>query len=608
MISYALIRRVSEDLENLRTSGALLFDTRDAGNYGPYHIQQTWEMLERNEPTGVAAALLLAEMVDATLRLSKVALPRVLLEDGFIAKLQQLLALRNDIEAVAAAPRVELTSRLTEGLNALSSDFGEISPRELAIVLRDAVYSMAPPAGLTMRWLSFNAGAPSATQIPLARAVEQHESLPVFLDALRTDRPYGAYLAVIGTQLQTVVALKQPCGIAYLSSLAIDIHTGRLKEERAHNSHMAEKLDLDTMMERYPEWHTLRKDTRSSLPVTNQGLPPLSLSDLPRDKVLWFALVVEMARQKMAKQAADGVPVLAESMVRALAAPRNTLPALRANWGLPSENLADVLTSLNLPSWVLSHCAPALEGLTVETFLPQGEIQVGMNAQTKEIVPWLESSECWGLPHGHQGFRATHIRMCPVSAGLVGTQEELAAARRAILRKNLIAFIEFIVNIKTAQFWLEEGYAWFKAHLEPRVAIALQDPSVTFKPSHDNWYPLHFYKQSPKHRTMRARCWFNAKLEPDTWAHISPGSAEDLVRLLGLSGEEELPTFLQGWSRLPDCRIEGATVRWAWNELEEGHVYALSEMLRVPSSVSHRGFMEAKVSLNSASISALNLG
>ena len=79
MISYTLIRRVSEDLENLRTSGALLFDTRDAGNYGPYHIQQTWEMLERNEPTGVAAALLLAEMVDATLRLSKVALPRVLL-------------------------------------------------------------------------------------------------------------------------------------------------------------------------------------------------------------------------------------------------------------------------------------------------------------------------------------------------------------------------------------------------------------------------------------------------------------------------------------------------------------------------------------------------
>lgn len=461
MVPFSLIRQVSSDLEALRSSGMLLFDTRDRGNYGPYNLENTWALLEKSDPTGVAGGLLLAEMIEATLQLSNVKLPRVLLEDGFIAKLQALLTLRNTVEEVVASPRKELLIRLEEGLNAISPTFGEISHRELAIVLRDAIYSMAPPCGLTMRWVEANKGYPVLSAVPLALAVERHDSLPGLLDALRHDRPYGAYLAVVGPRSQTVIALKQPCGIAYLSSLSIDTQTGKLKESRAHNSHMAEKLDLDTMMERYPEWHNLRKKPEGSLPVTSQGIPPLLLTDLPRDNVLWFALVVEMARQQMARLDEEPFPALTEAMTNAL--PKaGGLPMVHRNWTLRTPTLAEIADSLALPSWVMAHCKEQLYSLKPETFLPQGDAPVGFNPSTQEYTPWKDSFSYWDYPGGYEGFRAHHVQFCCVSPELVGTQDELEAARKAILRKNMAAFIQHVINDQVTRFWLERGFAWFK--------------------------------------------------------------------------------------------------------------------------------------------------
>ena len=116
-------------------------------------------------------------------------------------------------------------------------------------------------------------------------------------------------------------------------------------------------------------------------------------------------------------------------------------------------------------------------------------------------------------------------------------------------------------------------------------------PTATSKPKRRDWAALD--RQHQRRGTLA----FTLLLNPEVLS---------LKRSLGLSGEEELPALLQGWSRLPDTRVAGTEhmIRWAWNDLSEGHVYVLDDELKVPPDVSRQGFMEAKVSLNSQSYSA----
>ena len=604
MIDYALIYALSDQLEALRTSGMLVFDTRDQGNYGTYTLADTWALLEKEDPTGIAAALLLAEMLEATLHLSKVKLPRVLLEPDFVEQLKALLVMRKQLADVTDAPRGELTTRLSDGLRSISETFGTVDRRELAICLRDALYSLSQ--GLTLRWVACNPEAPASTHLPLANQVEQHATVSDFVEALRDQRPFGAYLGVIGSRHQTVIGIKQACGTAYLSSGFIDTNNGQMGEHRAHNYHMAEALDLDKVTERYPEWYKLRparsSGTGHELQVTE--LPALTLADLPRDRVLWLALVVEMARQRMS-QLAPKHPALAETLTRALPAPATTLPAVIRNWSLRTPTLAEAVEALGLTPWARKQCEAAWKGRTATDFLPQGESPMGMVLETGELVPWRNSSDCWGYPGGYDQFAAQHVALCPVSAGLVGTQEELETARRTILLRNVQAYATAWVNERIVMFWLTEGHAWFQAQLARRVPEALSDPCTRIQTS-DGPLVTHFCKESAKHKTFHARCWFNAKLVPDLWAVISPKNSADLTRLLGLASEAELPEILQGWERLPNQHLQGTQrVYWAWNKLHDGYVYERAQRLKVGRGVPTEGFMLAKVSLNTASVPGL---
>lgn len=604
MIDYALIYALSDQLEALRTSGMLVFDTRDYGNYSTYSLAETWALLEKEDPTGIAAGLLLAEMLEATLHLSKVKLPRVLLEQDFIEQLKALLVMRKQLADVTDAPRGELITRLSEGLRSISDTFGTVDRRELAICLRDALYSLSQ--GLTLRWVACNPEAPVSTHLPLANHVEQHATVAEFVEALRDHRPFGVYLGVIGPRLQTVIGIKQACGTAYLSSGFIDTNNGQMAEHRATNYHMAEALDLDKVTERYPEWHKLRparsSGTAHELQVTE--LPALTLADLPRDRVLWLALVAEMARQRMG-QLAPQQPPLAETLTRALPAPATTLPAVIRNWSLRTPTLAEAIEALKLTPWVRKQCAGAWKNLTAEDFLPQGNSTMGMVLATGELVPWRDSSSCWGYPGGYDQFAAQHVALCPVSSGLVGTQSELEAARRTILLRNVQAYVTAWVNERIVMFWLTEGQAWFKAQLGRRISEALGDPCTRIQRS-DGPLVTHFCKESTKHKTFHARCWFNAKLVPDLWAVIKPENSADLTRLLGLASETELPEILQGWERLPNQQLQGTQrIYWAWNKLHDGYVYERAERLKIGRGVPTEGFMVAKVSLNTASVPGL---
>lgn len=604
MIDYALIYALSDQLEALRTSGMLVFDTRDYGNYSTYSLAKTWALLEKEDPTGIAAGLLLAEMLEATLHLSNVKLPRVLLEPDFVEQLKALLVMRKQLADVTDVPRDELITRLSDGLRSISASFGTVDRRELAICLRDALYSLSQ--GLTLRWVACNPKAPASTHLPLANHVEQHATVAEFVEALRDHRPFGVYLGVIGPRLQTVIGIKQACGTAYLSSGFIDTNNGQMAEHRATDYHMAEALDLDKVTERYPEWHKLRparsSGTAHELQVTE--LPALTLADLPRDRVLWLALVAEMARQRMG-QLAPQQPPLAETLTRALPAPATTLPAVIRNWSLRTPTLAEAIEALKLTPWVRKQCAGAWKNLTAEDFLPQGNSTMGMVLATGELVPWRDSSSCWGYPGGYDQFAAQHVALCPVSSGLVGTQSELEAARRTILLRNVQAYVTAWVNERIVMFWLTEGQAWFKAQLGRRISEALGDPCTRIQTA-DGPLVTHFCKESTKHKTFHARCWFNAKLVPDLWAVIKPENSADLTRLLGLASETELPEILQGWERLPNQQLQGTQrIYWAWNKLHDGYVYERAERLKIGRGVPTEGFMVAKVSLNTASVPGL---
>ena len=96
---------------------------------------------------------------------------------------------------------------------------------------------------------------------------------------------------------------------------------------------------------------------------------------------------------------------------------------------------------------------------------------------------------------------------------------------------------------------------WFGKQIRANIEAALQHHCVIIHESkdHDSSKKAvhHLYSQSQKHKGYNPRCFFDAKSEVTQVAHICPQTASDLIEILGLKREEDLPDFLQGWKR--DC-------------------------------------------------------
>lgn len=611
MIAHALVRSLSAELEALRGEGRdlYLFDSRDRGNYGGYNLERDWDLLERTDPTGFASALLLDEMIEATIRGSKLPLDRVLREDGYLDRVRQVLDIKDRLLAGLDEPRAAFTAKVTAALATISPEYGELAPREVACCLRDALFSL--DTGLTLHWLRCDP-VPASGPLPLSAEVLHFANMPDFVKALQYELPFGAFVGCINHQ-DTVLGFKQPGRVAYLARYRINTHSGQMWQDAKSGSNLAERFDLGHASERFPDWTPER--TKWGMDRSHNGSSHLvepsrksnlsALADLPRDVVLWVALLTEMMRQRL-PEADPATVVLTESMLRALPAPAR-LPVVQSNFTLVTPPLESVFDSLDLEPGVRAQMQPALEGLSLDHMLPVGEVPLAINRTTKEMQPWLERSDCFSMEGGPEWFNACHTRITPVSANLVGTREEVEAARNTILTRNLTNFLVEWLNAKVTVAWLTEVHDWFKTAVAERLPDILSHPLV-MKSDSDLHGLIHFYNQSSKHKTYRAMCWLNKKLEPTCRLVLAPRNSAELVDMLGLSSEAELPELLRGWSRIPDD--EGRhRVCWAWNGLSNGgNLHAHRDHLNMRHrEFASQGFLVATVSINEASFTTTDL-
>ena len=544
MISYEKLTQVSDALETFRAQKSILFDSRDRGNYSGYEWNKTVAMLRKSDPTNLAIGMLLNEMLEATINGSKVNLSDVLRQEGFIDSLHVILDVKKVLDAEIAEPMAGLIGRLEASLKKVSPELGMPTTREVAICLRDAIYCI--DKGLQLRWLECRTSTVGG-QMPLNSSIAQYPDISSFIEALRTSLPFGAHLARIG-QSQTAIGFKQLGRVAYLSSLSINVHQGTMDESRASSYLMTDSLDLDTAIERYPNWVTHQPGRYGQLVAAGQDTHQLDhISKLPRDRVIWLAMVVEMTSQRMATKK-QGRVELSESVSLALpgfAKESTNLPVvIQPNWTLEGFSLETEFKELGFSAWKEAFLMPALDGLTADVFLPvDSDIAITPSTGKFEIIPKAQDIR-YNISSDHNA-----IRMTGMASDWVGSKKEIEAARQHMFRKNLSLWLyewgayHFKVKCGGIKYW-------FGQKLRANMPQALSASCVKWESSGFNCRSgHHLYSQSLKHKMYNPRCYFNVRSEVTDVAHFVPKNSADLVEMLGLAKESDLPDFLRGWRR-----------------------------------------------------------
>jgi len=571
-ISIIRLKSIFKALQDYRGDGRspIIFDSRDRNNYSAYNWSRTEAMLEKADPTNLSIGMLINEMIEATINGSTVHLASVLRDEGFIGRLQEILALKDDVMSEISIPAENLKSHVQALLNTVNSDIGDASSRELTCCLRDAIYCME--GGLTLRWLQCDDAA-VAIPVKLASAINHYPDISSFIELLRVDLHYGAHLARIGEE-HTAIGIKMPGKIAYLSSIGINIASGTMEENRAGNRHMADRFDLDTAIERYPEWLMVRHKpgTSSDIIVTGQDTHALNdVSLLPRDRLIWLAMTVEMTLQKMRGATRNQVK-LVETMVRAL--PNKTqsmLPAaLQPNWVAKDLTVQSVLDTFNLSAWELRFLQPCLN-FPASLFLPSKESAFNaVRVDLLEMVVYPGES----TPDNYfenTRIRQNSVRMMGDANSLVGDQAEIEQARLDIFRENLKRLMtkygemKFKASCKLSKDWLE-------TKMEDNVERAIAAPFAQFRSSEFAVVSdegVHLFEQSAKHKTYNPRCFFNDRSVVTDTVLITPNNSTELCDVFGVT-EGKLPEFLRGWSR------SGNSLKWEFSNMDrhkDGHRY-----------------------------------
>lgn len=551
MISYDFLESIANRLKAYRNEGRgdIIYDGRDRGNYGDYDTSSVDNLLKRADPTGFAQAMLINEKIEATIDGSKVFLHRVLREEGFIERLKEILVIKEDLNQVLGGPLSVFQDRIEQLIGQISSDFGKPTTREIAVCMRDAVYCIEK--GMKIRWLKCDE-IEKDHSVGLMPDICERETLADFVYDLKTTMPFGVCLAKIGSS-QTAIGIKKPGRIAYLSSLSISIHTGSMEEVRTSDRHMRENLDLQGFSDRYPDWFVANKDSRGFLRSSGPELVPanlLQIKDLSRDTVIWLAMMIELAFQEMAKTAPDTI-MLTESARMAIGNPSSisNLPVpYSPSWTVKKPKLADVYQSLELTDWEKEFLADALVGVNDETFIPVGSTRFALNLDTKALAPFVEKN----MPSFElERFLKENVKLVAISEDVAGTEEEVHSAILEIYTRNLAGYLIAWGNRRFVQCWKDDT-EWFQNLLAKNAKNALNADCVTvFRQGANShaWNAASVYKQSPKHKTFRAICYFGGKGEADVKGLVSPKNAEQLVEVLGLKGISDLPEYLQRWSR-----------------------------------------------------------
>jgi hypothetical protein len=572
-ISFATLDRIAAELAAFRKDGGsknplVLFDSRDHGNYGDYYASDTTTMLRKHDPTGLADGLLLNEKIEATISGSKVQLSRVLREGGYIGELCRILELKRDLMAQIAAPMAALTEYLASCLQSINIDIPAPTSREVALCLRDAIYCI--DKGMSLRWLQCDS-MEMPPHLPISPVINQYPNIVAFTDDLRTVLPFGAHLARIGRDY-TAIGLKHLGKIAFMSSMTINLHTGNMEEQLVGGNHMAEPLDIDHAVARYPRWVTTQRGGSSRSmgdQITVHGADSHEINHislLPTDRLIWLAMTVEIASQQMAGTAPSSIE-LAESVTRALPehSAANLPMVITPNWTAEDLTVEGMFDSLGFTDWERNYLSPALKGMTVKHFMPEGPV-LGLMLDTGELVEWPAQFDSRFSYSDAARIKENAVQLISVSSSWVGTKEEIDKARRAIFAHNLAAFLmgwgnrRFLDECKRVK-------PWFDKHLRANIENALRHPCVIDRDKEFSVSgALHLYSQSPKHKTYNPRCFFDRKSAVHQVAYIFPQTSTDLVEILGLKRESELPSFLRYWRR-----------DLGWTTVEKGNQYNIHE-------------------------------
>jgi len=552
MIDYAALDKISERLIAYRGegNGNVLFDARDKNNYHVNTIvRETYPMLKKADPTGLAMGMLLNEMIETTIGLSKVTLENVLRKEGFLAELREVLSIKADLDEMVLAPTLQFQDQVQRLIANVSPDFGRPSTRELACCLRDAIHSMEN--GLTLRWVRFDDDGSNAP-VGLHDKVIECKSIAAFIDLLKTSLPYGAFLAKIGS-VQTAIGIKKPGRIAYLSRLNIDTYTGQVVQNAITDEHMRDLFDLNSPAPRFPKWRNRGFKNDAYYDAGDAGFE--STADIERDVLIWLAMVIELAGRKMA-EVQPGLIRLAETVVTATADAEQVakLPALlRPNWTLHKPSLDEMMTNLGFDHpWMAEFFKEAMVGLTADTFLPIGEVKVGFCPKEKNYVRWpadrdkeYDYNQAAAITKSRYGFIS-------VSNGLAGTEQEVYEAIRTIFARNLASYLLPWGSEKFKKLW-EEHLPWFEKRLRNNLARAIEHPSTrvfsTYESANRGQYIKAIYVQSPKRASFTPLCIFDGRSQVNAVARIQPMNAEELRQVLGLKSVNYLPDFLKLWER-----------------------------------------------------------
>jgi hypothetical protein len=537
MISYDLLHSVSEKLAAFRGDGRgdVLFDTRDPGNYGDHYWDQTVELMKANDPTGLALAMLVNEKIEATIDGSKVKLSRVVREKGFTERLHAILDIKEEIDTVLAGPMAVFKRRVDALIADVSPDFGESTTREVALSMRDAIYCMSQ--GMTLRWVQCDPGVPNLP-VALQTDIAIMPTLADFVQALKYQLPIGVHLARIGRD-QTAIGIKKPGRIVYMSSMRINVHSGEMREERTHDHHVSETLDLDNFSQRYPKWFK-RVDAVGFAPAGQVDAKITTVKQIPRDSIIWLAMMMELANQEMGR--IDPATIkLSESARMAIthgASDRNTLPVpYTPSWVYQPPALAEVLDSLGLSEWEMKFLAPAINDIEPLDFIPVGDSVVGYHLTEKRLTPDPDRQ------------REEWVKFISISEGIAGTQDEVQATVRKIYQKNLADYLISWGNRTFAEHWRQDR-DWFLQKLTDN-ALKAMDASCSKVRLYgfERWNVANVFKQSPKHKGFRPVCFIAGKGDCDVKTHVYPQNDNDIVEVLGLASKAELPDYLHGWSR-----------------------------------------------------------
>lgn len=543
MIPFELLNTIAEKLAEFRGDGRdkVLFDTRDKGNYSAFHWDETSAMLTKVDPTGFSLAMLINEMIEATIDGSQVKLNRVLREEGFVEKLNVILDYKQDLMDVLEDPMQVFMQRIERIINQVSPNFGAPTSREVALCMRDAIYCMEE--GMSLHWVMCEPGFDNHPA-GLQEDIVILPSIAEFVEALKYSLPNGVHLARIGYD-QTAIGIKKPGRILYLSSLKLDPTSGEMRQQEHSSEHLGEKFDLDGFAHRFPVW--VEKTWKSSQ-SKHEDAKMLKVADIGRDSIIWMAMLMELTNQLMGR-IDPGAIRLAESARLALShdsIQHNTLPVpYKPSWTIECPSLPEMLASLELSPWELKFLAEALDGVDPKDFMPIGGKNIGMSLATRKLAP---------VPHSWTNLTPYEnddlvVKFVSINEGIAGTEEEVREFVSKIFRVNLADYLISFGNHKYMKTW-KKDIEWFKEKLTANALAALDAPCSELKHlEFSRWSIPKIFKQSPKHKGFKPLCFIKGKGECDVMTHVYPMNDQELADVLGLSGVSELPEHLQGWSR-----------------------------------------------------------